>query len=304
MKNKVVISNIKGGLGNQLFQYATGLAIAIRYDAVYKIDLSFFENEKYSNAFSLNNFNIPYSIANIQDYEALINTRSSPLLYERILTKLKVQNKFNKRTHIIDTFGFKPSKNILKAKPPCYIEGWCVKEIYFTNIKEHLGKIYTPKNPLTNNANYYLDQISSCNSVSIHIRRGDYIGNDFFETVPLNYYKLAISEISKKVEKAIYFVFSDDLNWAKSNLSDIVNCQFVDLPSINNYNGKCDIEDFFLMKNCKNNIISNSSFSWWAAYLNENPDNIVISPKKWYKNKIYQDSLELYSIFLKNWIIL
>lgn len=138
-----------------------------------------------------------------------------------------------------------------------------------------------------------LEKIQNTNSVSLHIRRGDYLQCERFIECSLKHYYDAIDYIEQQTAKKnlTIFCFSDDIQWVKENLKINYETYFVDInKDINSY---FDIE---LMRNCKHNIIANSSFSWWGAWLNENPNKIVIAPTQWYKNE------PLYDIIPTEWI--
>ena len=300
----IVISNISAGFGNQLFQYATGLAIAMKNKSKYKLDLSFYEKEENKKMFKLNYLNLKYDVAKLSEYSNYKNQEGIPSIYFRILRRIGIYNKFNKKSHLIDTFGFNPSKKILKVTSPCYIEGHCTKIDYFKKIRPQLLEVFSLKGSFSKQASKILDKIKDSNSVSIHIRRGDYLEIDFFKIISLEYYLEAINVILKKIEDPEFFVFSDDIEWVKTNLKVSKKIHFVNIDGDSDNDGMIDIEEFFLMKNCKYNIIANSSFSWWASYLNDYEKKITIAPKKWYNNKSYQSSLEKHPIFPKDWIVL
>jgi hypothetical protein len=299
-----IVSNIKGGFGNQLFQYATGLSVALRNNAVFMIDLSFFNNKDFQNAFRLNLLNLTYEIAEQEHYVHLKNSNSKRPFFYRGINKLKLRNKYNKKTHIFDSESFKPSKKIINATAPAYIEGWCTKEIYFKDYKSDLIKAFRPNFNLSHQASLLLDEITKVNSIAIHVRRGDYVNNTIFYNLDEHYYNNAISYLEQNENNLDYYLFSDDIDWCKKNIKLCKPINFINLKSINDNSSYKDIEEFYLMKNCKHNIIANSSFSWWAAYLNENPNKIVIAPIIWYKDMFYQKSLEKYSFIPKDWIIL
>ncbi|HOV15035.1 MAG TPA: alpha-1,2-fucosyltransferase, partial [Spirochaetota bacterium] len=134
--------------------------------------------------------------------------------------------------------------------------------------------------PLSIKAINISNQIKNSNSVSIHVRRGDYVGNiktlNFHGVCEIDYYIDAINSIKQKVQNPLFFIFSDDIEWCKNNIKD-ENSIFIDFE-------RDDYVDMYLMTVCKHNIIANSSFSYWAAYLNQNFDKIVIAPKKWFKD--------------------
>ena len=301
MDRKLIISHLKAGFGNQLFHYAAGYAASKRIGAKFKIDKSFFETSD-EFTFKLNNLNIDYEFADQSEINYL-RSKTTNSIFFRILKKLGVRNRFNKKTSIYETFGFVPDKRILNLKHSAYILGWVTNSSYFHNFRKDLVRLFSLKEPLSRQANYYLQKIKYCNSVSVHIRRGDYIKLDsFFRVLPIEYYKEAVERISQIENDLTFFVFSNDIEWSKNNLKFLKNLVFVDLNYENDYNGKADMEEFELMKSCKHNIIANSSFSWWPAYLNNSDEKIVILPKVWYNDKIFQDSFEKYPLSFSNWI--
>lgn len=128
-----------------------------------------------------------------------------------------------------------------------------------------------------------IDIIKSCNAVSLHIRRGDYISNATTNTIHgtcnLDYYKRAVEYIKKNSVSPIFFIFSDDIDWVKDNLHLNEKHYYIDWN-----NADTNYEDMRLMSLCKHNVIANSSFSWWGAWLNNNPKKIVIAPQKWFND--------------------
>lgn len=303
-KIKLVVVNIKGGFGNQLFQYATALAISIKNNARLKIVLDKqYKLEKFKNEFRLNYLNINYQLAEKEEIKKLKNSTDKINLFYKILRKLKIPCKFYKSTHINDSDGHKPNSKILNAEAPCYIDGWCVKEIYFSKIKSKLSNIFKYKYELSDYSKKIKLNIINSNSVAIHFRRGDYLNvSDFFNLLDNDYYKNSIKIMNSLSKKNTFYIFSDDIMWVKSNFKMDINMNFIELPEKNSV--RKDLEEFFLMKFCKHQIIANSSFSWWAAYLNDNKNKKVIYPKKWYNNKSWQISYESYPFSPKDWICL
>jgi hypothetical protein len=139
-----------------------------------------------------------------------------------------------------------------------------------------------------------LKRVSSNNSVSVHIRRGDYVSNPhaskFHGTKGLDYYEKAVERIAETVKNPELFVISDDIEWCKENLRLPYKTTHID--------GNAGFEDMHIMSHCAHNIIANSSFSWWAAWLNTNPDKVVIAPKKWFND----ESINTEDVVPKTWI--
>jgi hypothetical protein len=304
MKEKIIISHIKGGFGNQLHQYGTGLAAALKLNARFKVDLSFFDREQYKNWYKLDKINVEINKATDEEI-AILKNRPTSSLFFRATNKLGLPSQYNKKSDLLDLYGFKPDLRILNIDHSAYISGWCPKEAYVRNIREVLIDNFRPNAIFSQEAANVLEQIKSTNSISVHIRRGDYLELEhFFRVVPLEFYRQAVRQILLKVNSPTFFIFSNDLEWVKDNVNFIDNAVFVDFSTSKEYNGFADLEEYELMKQCKHNIIGNSSFSWWAAYLNENIGKIVYTPKTWFNDKFYQRSLEENPIFPSDWCLI
>ena len=153
----------------------------------------------------------------------------------------------------------------------CYIKGWFQNEKYFRNIRKELLREFVPRNKIKIEREL-ISVVRERESVAIHIRRGDYVRLN--ETLSLSYYSKAIDFIKKFYKKPVFLFFSDDLKWVKQNMKIDGRCVFV-----NEDRALQDFEELFIMSRCKSNIIANSTFSWWAAWLNPNKEKIVIAPK-------------------------
>ena len=150
---------------------------------------------------------------------------------------------------------------------------------YFQSISDILRKEFTLKNSLTNTLTLnMLEKIKQTNSVMLNVRRTDFVNNSFHGTMDVDYYNKAIEIINQKVENPNFFIFSDDIDWCNQNLSHIQNSTIVD----HSFKGDRFGEYLELMKSCKHFIIPNSTFAFWAAYLSDNKDKIVIAPEKWF----------------------
>ena len=174
-----------------------------------------------------------------------------------------------------------------------YLSGYWQSEKYFSKSKDAIRKTYTfPQ--LTGTENLLAkDDILKSNSVSLHVRRGDYLkSKDLGGVCTTEYYKKAIDYISMKIDNPKFFIFSDDILWCENNL------EVEDARYINFNKGKDSYQDMHLMSLCKHNIIANSSFSWWGAWLNSNKNKIVISPKIWFKNR----NISTNDLLLEEWI--
>jgi len=266
----MIAVNIYGGLGNQMFQYALGKSIAITKNEDLYIDSSFFKNYALRN-FQLDKFNISskhITFNNLSIYK--INNRYKLHALKNINKYIRITPKifFEKNPFLFDHTAFE-SKSFL------YVGYWQSYK-YFEKIREVLLNEFTLKESLDQPNLEILNRIQNSNSVSLHIRRGDYVASEKSIACPIEYYEKAIETINGIIKIPTFFIFSDDIAWVKSNLNmKSFNCEYVD---INRNNPERDLE---LMRNCQNNITANSTFSWWGAWLNKNKDKKVIVPKIW-----------------------
>lgn len=183
-------------------------------------------------------------------------------------------------------------KNIYKLDD-VYLQGYWQTEKYFAEIADKVRQMYQFPDLYTDYQKKILDEISSRYAVSVHIRRGDYLARpDIYGTIGLEYYKKAMEYVRQRKENICFYIFTDDIPWARKNIKG------EDIAIIENIGGSLLTNnlDMALMAKCKDNIIANSSFSWWAAWLNGNQNKIVIAPKVWEVNKATKD------IWCKDWI--
>ncbi|WP_177230471.1 alpha-1,2-fucosyltransferase [Chitinophaga sp. CF118] len=167
---------------------------------------------------------------------------------------------------------------------PVYLDGYWQSEKYFKQYGDVIRREFTAKDEWDGHNKQILNSILNADAVSIHIRRGDYVTNavtnKFHGTCDIDYYQKAIALVEERMEAPFYYIFSDDLPWAKEHLVfSKGTAHFVD------NNADAAFMDIMLMSKCKYNIIANSTFSWWGAWLNNNPGKLVIAPKKWFNHK-------------------
>ena len=180
----------------------------------------------------------------------------------------------------IDPSNF--SLDIINKLPRVYLTGYWQNNDIIDKYKKIISSDLILKYPLSENNKVYLKSISSKNSIALHFRRGDYINNSnyrkLYATCSKNYYQNSINQIQKIVDHTHLFIFSDDINWVKNNYNFATDATFID-------NTCPEIEHLFLMSQCKHQITANSTFSWWAAWLNTYPKKVTITPKYWYYDK-------------------
>lgn len=278
----MIIVKIKGGLGNQLFQYAAGKSLAEKYNVALKLDLSHIKADPKGaytkRELELNDFNVVYTEATEEEVKPYISIASNK--YLRVLCR-KFPALF-KKAYITES-GNLFHANFNSYKDNTYLDGFWQSEKYFSAIRPQLLKELTIREVLPEALNVYLQQIKNSNSVSLHVRRGDYVNNQtvnsFHGTMDLSYYENALNSIKAKYSVDKLFIFSDDIVWCKQNMKFSIDTIFVEFES-----AVAGSMEMMLMSNCKHNIIANSSFSWWAAWLNQNNEKMVVAPKKWFIN--------------------
>jgi len=254
----MIIIKIQGGLCNQLFQWAYGYALSKEHDVYF--DTSFFDNQNIMSPVSIRDYELP----------KIIN-KEIPLATKEVFHDFS-----SKRIQmVLDNFHYSNIK--FEKDENYYLNGYWQSESFFNKVKDEVVDSFKfPK----------LDDFDFKDSCSIHIRRGDYLNlKDFHTHQTLDYYEKALEILAPKGN---VFVFSDDIEWCKKNLN-FKNQVFME--------GNSNIEDLKYMSLCENNIIANSSFSWWGVYLNENPEKIVVCPKSWFGNNTNDSDIKM-----KDWI--
>jgi len=276
----VIIVKINGGLGNQLFQYAAGRYLSVKHKTKLLLDVSEFDVYKLRK-FELEKYMLTYNVATKEDIVKTIKI-DPPSYLLKILKKPKL-NKFIPNYYREPFFHF--DENYLNLENKVYLEGYFQSEKYFQNIRATLARDFKIRSGISSYGRYIRNEIEKVeNAVSIHIRRGDYVSNNSTNKVhgvlPRSYFYEAINLIEKKFNNVKYFVFSDDVEWSKKNIRKD------NLIFIENQEARIPHEDIYLMSLCKHNIISNSSFSWWGAWLNTEIHGIKVAPIKWFNSKI------------------
>lgn len=285
-----MIIRITGGIGNQMFQYALKLKFDYLLQQNNLIDTRYYEINSVHNGYELDRvFGI-----NADKYNGKLKpiAETHPFFY-KLCFKFGIRFlKSRKRLTEIRTGFF--SNVFYFDSDKCYLDGYWQSEEYFNDIEAEVRKIFKfPEFIETENVKL-MKTISGQNSVSLHVRRGDYIGVSRFVALgKTEYYQNAIKYIKKYIDDPIFIVLSDDILWCKEHLDLPINTIFVD------WNKEQDsYRDMQIMSNCKHNIIANSSFSWWGAWLNNNHDKIVIAPEHFFNGNIEDDK----HIVPKKWI--
>jgi hypothetical protein len=289
----MVIVHLAGGLGNQLFQYAAARRLAQVHNVTLKLDLMFYQRTSFRH-YRLDQFQIvaapayPAEIARFCGRSKLV--RQLRLLANRL-------RPYTKRSWVIERhFHFDPA--VLRLPQDVYLQGHWQSEGYFKEIEPLVRQELTLRAPPDAQNAAILDRIQSTQSVSLHIRRTDYLHNPVFyrEDGPctLDYYQAAIKHLAEAIEMPELFVFTDDPAWARANLQSPCRLPLTFLE----HNGEeRDFEDLRLMSACKHHILANSSFSWWGAWLGTHPAQVVVAPQTWLNDPAYDPK----DIILQSW---
>lgn len=317
----MIIVKLKGGLGNQLFQYAAARRISYKNNAKLVLDKwNGFKNDPYERVYSLDNFNIKeYQISEKSvnkylqkgvTYRKILRYLNRKNLLTGIINKLYLKQIAIGIPYIVErTLGFDKDIFNLKLRKTCYIDGYWASEKYFHDIKDIIYDDLKIIKPISDKNLFYSKLILSSNSISLHIRRlhhysasGKKVDNSnvpLFSPAPLEYYRNAIKYLSNIVNAPHFFIFSDDIVWAKREFKFPVRMTYIEHDSESK-----DYEELWLMSQCKHNIIANSTFSWWGAWLNRNHKKVVIAPKMWFSDPTKNSEVKFEDLYPKEWIIL
>ena len=276
----MIIIKIAGGLGNQMFEYAAAWSLSkrLRQPMVLFVD----EKEK-DRPFRLKQLKV--------SVESVLRPEQMPFSL-KMLTNRQVKSLF-KRLHksnyqFGDWLYFRQLSDKFQedfftvSAPNIFLDGYFQCDSYFRDCKADLIEQFKPSYEMEPMCKQLLEQIKSCNSVAVHVRRGDFqqSSHRFHYLLTRDYYHRAMAYMKERLEAPQFFWFSEDFDWVHENFGNKKEYHFVRTKTAN-----ADIDDIILMKNCKHIITANSSFSWWSAWLNEHDDAIRIVPDKEFMTK-------------------
>jgi hypothetical protein len=293
---QVIVRQISG-LGNQLFQYAAGRYYANRYGAELRIAREPAHkaiSHGYSRPFLLEHFSINEPVNEISAFERLVLTEKPSLVPTSVFLQRTMRIRVF-REHVTQRYTFLPDSCVDDEVRQLYLVGYWQAYRYVEEIACELRKKLSFRQAARGMNEEVLSQIKQNeNSVSVHVRRGDFtLAVEGNIALPINYYTRAISIFRERLINPKFFIFFDDMAFAKQHLphNDTVFVEHNDSSSSH--------EDLRLMSSCRHHIIANSTFSWWGAWLNPNPEKIVIAPKHWHQtmNSYYP------GLLLPNWVL-
>lgn len=275
----MIIIRLKGGMGNQMFQYALGRSLAVKLNCPLKLDLSALldrsKKDFVHRDYDLHIFNTEENFLMAPGLLRNIYRPKSSTI-SRWVKKLAIRGRKHWKEphfHLVREVLERPTVNTV-------YEGWWQSAQYFSNVSDQIRREFSFKAPLLEASKPILEQIEKTNAVCLNVRRTDFLKVDTLNTTNKQYFLNSVQFLSERIENPTFFVFSDDMTWCENNLRLPHKTVFVhhDMKGqkFGNYHR--------LMRACKHYIIPNSSFAWWAVWLNENPEKIVVAPRNWFND--------------------
>jgi len=279
----VIIGKVLGGLGNQMFQYAAVRALALRRQVPLRLDATRFFGYTLHQGFELNAiFDCSVPLATPQDMTDVLGWQATPIA-QRVLGRLSMARFRSSRWLTEPHFTY--WEELKSAPNTCYIDGYWQSNKYFDDVEDIIRKDFCFRQPMSSKNSLLAAKIGDADSVSLHVRRGDYVTNKDASRIhtlcSIDYYDMSIREMANRIGRPHFFVFSDDVAWAKENISMAYPCDWIDHNI-----GSESYNDMRLMSLCKHHIVANSTFSWWGAWLNPSLEKVVMAPHPWFANEL------------------
>ena len=279
----MIIVKIFGGLGNQMFQYAAGKVLAVKNNTELKLDINHYKIKTLPHGLPYRTYDL--SVLNIEeniatDKEIALFKKESADFIKRNIRKAK---NIIAPYKIIYEPHFHYYSELITMKGNIYMDGYWQSEMYFKDIENIIRKEFTIKTTLTNEANEMLGKINNTNSVCLNIRRQEFASNPYLNLFTgTEYIYKAVEYFNNKINNPHYFIFSDELDWVKENVKLTEPYTIVE----SNLYGDKFRDCLYLMSSCKHFIIPNSTFGWWAAWLNGDVDKLVVAPERWFSDDV------------------
>ena len=275
------IVKILGGLGNQMFQYALYVALQHRFsNEQLLVDYSYFKTYHVHTGLELNRvFGLELPQASFMQL-LKVTWPVKSFVVSRVIRKLIPP----RHTECIEYKDYTFNSHVFNEGNK-YYDGYWQNYNYFDDYREELLALFQFKLVPNAQSAAILPELATSNSISLHVRRGDYLkAKNYAGLCGVDYYRAAIGYMNSQVSDAHYYIFSDDIDWCKQEIAPMLSGYAITYVDWNK--GSDSPLDMMLMSRCSHNIIANSSFSWWAAYLNKNPHKIVCAPEKWTNTKV------------------
>lgn len=281
----MIISLLKGGMGNQMFEYAFAKSLSLEYNIPFKMDQSFLLRRDLGDDFVYRNYDLD-----------LFQVDENFIENQKLRIKTIIEPHFHYSKEVLAEIKKILNPSIFKRKSHLLLDGYWQSPLYFNKYEKEIRNDFSFKNTIENSGQApiisLLEEIRETNSIMINVRRADYLNTDFHGVLGTDFIEKGVAEIRNQVENPKFYVFSDDVEWCKENIK-------LDNMKVVSHDYKGDKFGYYLqlMKACKHFIIPNSTFAWWAAWLNENPKKIVIAPKLWFSDQ----SINTNDIIPKGW---
>jgi len=275
----MIVAKLRGRLGNQMFQYAVARALAARVETETKLDASWIEHPEGSDGrrYELRPFALDVDLAHVRTFARLPVARRVLRPLQRALPR---RRPFLRVIREPNTFAFVPQ--VVTAGDGVYLDGFWQSEDYFADQAALIRRELNIPRPVRESAVGLAEDIERETSVSMHVRRGDYLTakvSSLLTPLPIDYYLRGLDVVVGKVGPCRTFVFSDDPDWCEQQL------RLDDSAVIVRNDGQsAPLEDLYLMSRCNHHIIANSSFSWWGAWLDPSPEKVVVAPRRWFND--------------------
>jgi hypothetical protein len=291
----MIVVGLMGGLGNQLFQYALGRQLSHQHQTELKLDARFLLDRSAGNRAVFRAYDLDIFQAHTQFAPAAISQRHGlrPTRTGRVLHRLTRQLPPNPLLYITEKTPFRYEDRVAQAPDNSYLSGYWQSPRYFAAIETELRHDLRFRQQLPPAATPLAAYIIEKQAIAVHVRRGDFLTNAYHQVIRPTYYQQAETLVRERVANPHYVVFSDDSLWCRANLRFDGPTTYVD-PSLSG--SRPDI-DLHLMSFCSHFIIPNSTFSWWAVWLNPDPDKVVVTPSRW-----VNDDRHTYELIDKRWL--
>lgn len=287
----MIVVRIIGGLGNQMFQYAAGRALAAKFNVPLKLDLRWMARYRHRE-YLLDRFNLSaekITLADRMKFTWFPFRRNPPFLF------MKTIRRVNHLIYMEPSLTFNPT--FFSLEPDCFLFGYFQSYRYFEGCEDLIRHDFSREMDPSIYEKAWVEKVAEPDSIAIQFRRGDFVtdpaANRSIGTCSIDYYEKAVSQIRKKKKDAPLIVFSDNIDWCKANVR-FDNTIFIERK------GGSPVDDMLLAARCNHIIMANSSFSWWCAWLNRHPDKIVIAPKQWFRDEAL--NAQTGDLFPPDWI--
>lgn len=275
----MVTVQLNGGLGNQLFQYAAAKSLSMHHNVPLLIDISSFQREDLPELEVPRDFEL-YNFEGVNDKTIVLSKKDNEDIINFLKKKSIVKLLPNHKRKVYSEPFYHFDKNFFHSKKNVLLRGQWQSEKYFRRFSNFFHDSFQLKTSLIENCLHQGQQLQAIQSVSVHVRRSDYLRKkiilEWHGVMEKDYYLKAFKYLEEKIGSFEVFYFTDDTEWVKNELLPAKEGEIISTATKNHY------EDFYLISQCRHNIIANSSFSWWGAWLNKNPDKIVIAPTNWF----------------------